>query len=189
VKLHIGLDLDGVFADFQRCYEELYWPYPEPLWDTYDGYRKRYTDEEFKRQIKAMGKTGSYRRLKPYPTAIATWNRLRHLPNTKLHVITHRPREAWADTVTWLEDHNLEADTLSFSSDKTIVRALGGNNADDIYMAIDDYDHHWSALSLAGVDAYLCDRPWNKTHGEITVTLSEFANHAEWHAKDIQDAL
>lgn len=181
MTVHVGLDLDGVFADFQTRYEDLYWPFAEPCWDVYDGYAKRYSSEEFKRQIKSMARQGHYGSLDLYPGAKACWDRLRALPNVKLHVITYRPKEAWEDTVYWLKFHSLDCDTLSFSADKTILRALAGKPAAfdcrGLLIAIDDWDKHWQANADVGVRSYLCDRPWNR--GNPTVTLDGFADRVE----------
>jgi hypothetical protein len=174
--IHVGLDLDGVFADFQGRYAELYWPYDEPLWDVYDGYKKRYTSEEFKRQVKHMARFGYYADLDLYPGARDCWRRIRALDNVKIHVLTYRPREAWASTVRWLESHDLEADSLHFTSDKTILKAVAGPSAWTI-VAIDDWDEHVTAMQDADIGAFLCARPWNQSQG--TISLARFANFVE----------
>jgi hypothetical protein len=179
--IHVGLDLDGVFADFQGRYEALYWPYHEPLWDVYDGYKKRYTSEEFKRQIKTMARNGHYATLDLYPGARECWQRIRALPNVKMHVLTYRPREAWADTALWLREHDLEADSLHFTSDKTILKAVAGPSAWDI-VVIDDWDEHVKATQAAGIISFLCDRPWNQSHG--TVGLARFA----WFVENLSES-
>lgn len=174
--IHVGLDLDGCFADFQSRYEELYWPFADPLWDVYDGYKKRFSADEFKRQIKNMAISGDYYALKLYPGAQECWQRIRALPNVKIHVLTHRPKEAWGQTADWLRIHKLDADSLHFTNDKTILKAVAGpGNQVGKLLAIDDYEAHWRAMADAAIMSFLAKRPWND-HIRATVTLERFAN-------------
>lgn len=161
--IHVGADLDGCMYPFIRGYNRKYSPgMTENDWTEFHAYRKwGVTDEEFKNQLKlgALWKR-LYDEEAPYVGVIGAWEKLKELP-VKTHVITYRPREAWGPTIAWLEEFGFQPDTLSFSSDKTILRALAGPDA-TILMMCEDTTAQFLQLLDAGIDAYLIDQPWNQ---------------------------
>jgi uncharacterized HAD superfamily protein len=81
--------------------------------------------------------------------------------NHTIHLVTSRGTGDWPHghslkrtTVEWLEHYCVPYDSLTFSHDKTIVRA-------DYF--VDDNLDNYEALRASGVTAYLMTRKWNQT--------------------------
>lgn len=70
-----------------------------------------------------------------------------------IHIVTHRPDEAYATTKRWLREHGVRFDSLTFSEDKTSVPT-------DVF--IDDRPKNVAELVAAGCKAVLFDQPWNR---------------------------
>lgn len=75
-----------------------------------------------------------------------------------LHVVTARgdtghPGQAEGMTRFWLAMHLPPISSLTFSADKTVVKA-------DVFL--EDKIENYDALDAAGVRAYLMNRPWNE---------------------------
>lgn len=176
MTIHVGLDLDGCMYPFITGYCRKYGP-PEAShdeWNEYAYYRTwGITDEQFKGHLKsgALWK-GLYDEEAPYVGVIGAWARLKELP-VKTHVITYRPREAWGPTIKWLEAFAMQPDSLHFSSDKTILRAVAGPDAKHLIMC-EDTVAQFEALMDAGIDAWLIDQPWNREI-ETDKRLPDFA--------------
>lgn len=92
-----------------------------------------------------------------------------------IHVVTDRragsPGMAQASTVAWLKGNDLPFDSLTFSSDKTVVKTD---------FMIEDKLENYDALHFAGTKSYLINRPWNQQPNEWPYrrrvnSLDEFA--------------
>lgn len=74
-----------------------------------------------------------------------------------IHFVTDRsfgePGMSALNSYRWFADHGLPYDSVTFSADKTVT---------DLDFFIDDKVENYDALDLAGVEVYLCDRPWNR---------------------------
>lgn len=112
----------------------------------------------------------------PYPGTRAALQRLVDAGHT-LHVVTARggmgtPGRAEGNTQFWLEHHLPLFESVTFSNDKTIVRA-------DAF--IEDRTNNYDALHFNGVRATLINRPWNVQEQEWpwrrrVNTMDEFAD-------------
>lgn len=176
MTIHVGVDADGCIYPFVTGYTRLYGPpgAGHDDWEDYNCFRQwGITDDQFKGHLKSGAKyKGLFSDEAPYPGVIGAWSRLRELP-VKVHLITHRVREAWGPTIEWLEAFGLEVDSLHFSSDKTILAAVAGPDASHLMMC-EDTVSHFVAVEEAGIDAYLIDQPWNREYS-TNKRLPDFA--------------
>lgn len=152
----LGIDLDGVVANFADAVRETYrvWFDGEiPPWTSWNHY------EEHTR-FSSIGELydwlldvpGFWRSLEPIPGALGALRDFRDEGHT-LKFITHRPDWAWVDTNEWLKDYGFGTVELHFADDKLSVPA-------QVY--IDDGPHVVEALVKAGgplVVRYV--QPWN----------------------------
>lgn len=175
MTIHVGFDLDGCMYPFTVGYDRRFRPNGAPEdWVDYNCYRQwGTTDEQFKGHLKSGARyKGLFSDEAPYPGVVEAWQRVAELP-VKTHVITHRVREAWGPTIEWLEAYVFQPDTLSFSSDKTILRALAGPDATHLMMCEDTFGQ-FEQLIIAEIDAYLIDQPWNR-HEETSKRVADFS--------------
>jgi hypothetical protein len=176
----VGVDLDGVVYPFVEafrsyCAHRLGTPdLPSPVdWHFYRSWG--IPDDQF---VKYMEEAATdydvFSMLPPEAGTADGWATLKAL-GVRIHVITHRPPAAWAQTANWLERWELVPDTLVFAKDKTVVShfAQPGKAA-----MVEDYTVAHDALVSAGVHAVLIDRPWNEGHPGIRVrSFADFATH------------
>lgn len=158
-RLRLGIDLDGVVADFNAGWMARYNRdfqadlRPEQIigWDQM-GTLTGFADMDgFWTWARGDGRT-VFRDLAPLPGAIETLHDLaaRH----DIAIITARHPWAISDTLAWIADHGIAASEVHFLEDKTSV-------ACDVY--IDDAPHQLEALVAAHPRATVCRRvaAWN----------------------------
>jgi 5'(3')-deoxyribonucleotidase len=191
--MRIGLDLDGVFYDFngsfrrhvisnkhrtdEQCTEAR-------LWRFYQEWGM--DDAEFMRHFVDGVNVGTiFRQGGATPGTRQALLEILDMGHT-LHVITDRsvglPGLAAKHTYEWLDEEFPKPITsVTFTADKTSVKTD---------MMIDDKLSNYEALVDAGVDAYLLDRPWNQTDDDRqkrVSTIQEFVvkvkEKTEWQAK------
>lgn len=171
MSLRLGIDLDGVVADFNEGWTRLYnaefgadlvadevtmWDAPAEL--THFG-----SMNGFWRWAATCGDGSSlFRVLRPYPGAVDALADLatRH----QVVILTTKPSYAASDTFAWIAEHRLPTTEVHIVDDKTAV-------ACDVYL--DDGDHNLEALLAIRSEALVCRyvRPWNKAHpGAVDVT-------------------
>ena len=170
-QLRLGIDLDGVVADFNAGWISRYngqfgtelLPEHVDIWDA-PTLMTHFTDMgEFWSWARTSGDGASiFRILEPYHGAIEALDRLarRH----RVVIVTTKPHFAVHDTFEWLAQHRVPTTEVHIVDDKTTVDC-------DIYL--DDADHNLSALRDAHPDATVCRyvRPWNAAHdGVVDVT-------------------
>jgi uncharacterized HAD superfamily protein len=83
----------------------------------------------------------------------ASWVRMLHSLGHSIHIVTSRPRAAIGFTSEWLDLHNFPFDSLTFSSDKTVVRT-------DAY--VEDQVKHYQSLEASESVPFLVTRGWNR---------------------------
>lgn len=92
----------------------------------------------------------------PYPNTKEAFDRIEAAGHT-IHIVTDRSfgtnGASEAATRAWLDRHKLPFDSLTFTSDKTVVR---------LDAMVDDKPENHAALQAAGVDSWLLTRAWNK---------------------------
>lgn len=125
---------------------------------------------------------GSLYRGAPYPGAVDALDRLRAAGHS-IHLVTARGFLVHGDlirrhTVEWVAEYRVPHDTLTFSKDKTIVRA-------DVF--VDDSEKNIRELNAAGIPCCMVDAAHNRhvEHDWRVASIAEFVDGlllAEAHA-------
>lgn len=166
-RLRLGIDLDGVVADFNAGWISRYnhefgtdlLPEHVDIWDA-PTLLTHFTDMgEFWAWARTSGGGSSiFRILEPYHGAVESLHRLarRH----HVVIVTTKPRFAVHDTYEWLAQHRIPTTEVHIVDDKTTVSC-------DVYL--DDADHNLVALRHARPESTVCRfvRPWNEPHDGV----------------------
>ena len=160
-QLRIGVDLDGVvydFADSFRRYligegyrsSDLPDPWKWNTWECWGMSQEEWLDH-FSAGVEAGVIFGTG---EPFPGAVEALQRLWNSYHD-IHIVTHRTvhPDAIGWTAKWLAEHDIPHTSLTFAKDKTVVPV-------DVF--IEDNVENAFALSAAGTEAVLMDRPWNR---------------------------
>jgi len=179
-NLRLGIDLDGVVADFNSGWVERYnRDFGADLnveqiveWDAPTHLTHFSSMGEFWKWARTCGEGRSlFRPLRPYPDALESLRLLRRRGH-KIVILTTKPGFAIHDTFAWLSEHEVPTTEVHILDDKTTV-------ACDVYL--DDADHNLEALSVTHPDAGTCRfvRPWNSpAPGLVDVeSWAEFLSH------------
>jgi 5'(3')-deoxyribonucleotidase len=166
--LRLGIDLDGVVADFSAGwiakYNESFGTTLTPdhvdVWDAPTLLTHFVDMGEFWHWASTSGGGASiFRVLEPYRGAVETLHRLarRH----QIVIVTTKPDFAIHDTYEWIAEHRIPTREVHIVDDKTTVEC-------DLYL--DDADHNLTALRRARPTAMVCRfvRPWNHGHEGVT---------------------
>lgn len=169
--LRLGVDLDGVVADFNAGWIGLYnaefgaslstddvvmWNAPVLL--THFASMRQF----WKWAARAADGASIFRVLEPFPGALDALHRLAE--HHSIVIVTTKPRFAISDTFEWLEEHALPTAEVHVVDDKPTVGC-------DVYL--EDADHNLEAMRERRPDALVCRyvRPWNQAHaGVLDVT-------------------
>lgn len=158
-RLRLGIDLDGVCADFNAGWTRRYNAAfgtdvvhtDVVAWDGVVGLTHFEDMDEFWSWARA-DRPSFFRDLPLVPGARETLRELarRH----RIVIITAKPRWAVPDTLGWLAEHELPVDEVHFTFDKPSVPA-------DVYL--DDAPTFLNELVERRADATVCRfvRPWN----------------------------
>lgn len=162
-RLRLGIDLDGVVADFNTGWMERYnREFGAALHDSqvtsWDG-MVRLTHFPSMDEFWAWAQQGGasiFRDLPPFPGAVETMRELA----TEHRIVIISSKFDWAipDTLAWMSEHRLPAREIHFVWDKTTVSC-------DVYL--EDAPHNLEDLVAAHPDALVCRmvRAWNKPVG------------------------
>ena len=108
----------------------------------------------------------------PFPGAVDALHRIAAAGHT-IHLVTARGFLAHgpaikAQTIAWLDEHQVPHDTLTFSRDKTVVPC-------DWF--VDDNVDNATAVAATGTRAYLLRQPWNQHNQTLPAVqdVPEFA--------------
>lgn len=163
-RLRLGIDLDGVVADFNAGWIERYnaqfgsdlLPEHVDIWDA-PTLLTHFTDmSEFWSWARTAGSGASiFRVLQPYHGAIEALERLSRRDH--IVIVTTKPRFAVHDTFEWLAEHRVPTTEVHIVDDKSVVDC-------DVYL--DDADHNIEALVGAHPTSLVCRyvRPWATSH-------------------------
>lgn len=160
--MRLGIDLDGCCYDFhgamrryltqRKGYAASELPEPD-RWNVWDcwGLDRQEWQTLF---VQGVAEGVLFRQGDTYPDVAWTIDRLRAAGHT-IHIVTDRDVHpaAASSTTRWLADQAIPYDTLTFSSDKTVVPV-------DVF--IEDSPDNARTLEDAGVQVLLMDRPWNR---------------------------
>lgn len=165
--LRLGIDLDGVVADFNAGWIDRYnndfggalLPEHVDVWDAPTLLTHFTHMDEFWSWARTSGGGASiFRVLQPYHGAIAALQRLarRH----RVVIVTTKPDFAVHDTFEWLAEHRVPTNEVHIVDEKWTVPC-------DVYL--DDADHNLAALRAKRPDAVVCRyvRPWNDAHDGV----------------------
>lgn len=171
-KMRIGVDIDGVLADFNSAYIDLciavagadYFPprpFDIPTWNYPEFYS--YTDAEVSRVWRAIEDDASFwRDLKAYDDAREALGKLAllELGNADVYFVTSRPGQtAKEQTEAWLRMHGWDRATVLISSAKgAVAKAL------KLTHYVDDRDLNCVDVrdTSPSTAVYVVDRPWNR---------------------------
>lgn len=117
----------------------------------------------------------------PIPHALTALRRLRNFGH-RVHIVTARGygpmgEQIQMETRDWISTWNVPLDTLTFTKDKTSVKAD---------FALDDGIHNYEALNAAGVACSLMDAVHNQHYevppGRRAYSVGQFADQVLWAA-------
>ena len=162
--LRLGIDLDGVIADFNAGWIERYnaqfgtdlLPEHVDIWDAPTLLTHFVDMGEFWSWARTAGGGPSiFRVLQPYHGALEALHRLSELHH--IVILTTKPEFAVHDTFEWLAEHRVPTTEVHILTDKASVDC-------DVYL--DDADHNIEALVAARPEALVCRfvRPWSRSH-------------------------
>ena len=169
--LRLGIDLDGVIADFNSGWMDRY----NRQFDTslatesvqsYDGLLDLThfaSIAEFWRWASDLGDGSIFRHLPAYDGAVEAVTRLAHQGH-RIVILTTKPPWGVSDTYAWLAEKQIPTTEVHILTDKWVVDC-------DIYL--DDAPHVLEPLVNHRPDATVCRyvRPWNKpVPGAVDVT-------------------
>lgn len=161
--MRLGIDLDGVVADFNAGWMKLHADefgtelQPEMV-VTWDGLHQLggFADmRAFWAWAKGSDDRASiFRHLEPYPSAIESLRLLRKRKHA-IVIVTTKPAWARVDTFRWLADHDLPTNEVHLTDRKYEVDC-------DVYL--DDAPHVLEQLVERRPDRLICRfvRPWNR---------------------------
>lgn len=160
--LRLGIDLDGVVADFNRGWTVAYnrsfgaqlsadmvrtWDSPLSLTHFHDM-------DAFWSWARGQGRNGVFRELDPYPGAVEALHEL-HGEGHDLVIVSAKPDWAVPGTLEWLAEHRIPTREIHFTEHKHRVSC-------DVYL--DDAPGQLAEIARERAsDAIVCRfvRPWN----------------------------
>ncbi len=173
--MRLGIDLDGVVADFDGEWIRRYnAEFGTALtldaishWDVYPEITRFADMDGFWDWLRGSDGPRIFRSLEPYDSAIAALRRLR-ANGHDIVVLTSRPDWAVSDTFAWIAEHSVPTREIHVLHAKWRV-------ACDVYL--DDAPHTLRQLRHQRTGALVCRfvRPWNEP-------LSEVGDIADWEA-------
>lgn len=181
-RLRLGIDLDGVVADFNSGwmarYNREFDAHLEAShvvsWDGMVGLTHFASMDEFWAWAQ-LGGASIFRELPAFPGAVETMTRL--AADHRVVIVSSKFDWAIPDTLAWLSEQRVPAREIHFVWDKTSVPC-------DVYL--EDAPHNLEALVAAHPDALVCRmvQPWNKPlAGAVDVAdWDEFAAAVEERA-------
>jgi 5'(3')-deoxyribonucleotidase len=160
--LRLGIDLDGVVADFNRGWTSVYNRVFEAdltadmvtTWDSPLALTHFPDMDEFWDWAKNHGGHSVFRHLEPYPGAVETLRELNR-EGHDLVILTAKPDWAVHDTLKWVADHRIPTREIHCTEDKHAVTC-------DVYL--DDAPAQLRSLTTRRAPAAtVCRfvRPWN----------------------------
>lgn len=159
--MRLGIDLDGVVADFNRGWVHLYNrqfgtsldPGEVDAWDGIPGLTHFEDMGDFWRWSSDLDGRTLFWHLEPYPGAVEALHDLDR-DGHQIVIITTKPRFAVDDTRQWIAEHRLPVSEIHILEDKWTVDC-------DVYL--DDGPHILPRLVARRPDRVVCRyvRPWN----------------------------
>ncbi len=161
--LRLGIDLDGVVADFNRGWTQAYnagfgatlSPEMVTTWDSPVELTHFADMPSFWNWARDHGGHSVFRHLEPYPTAVETLRGLNRAGHD-IVIISAKPDWAVHDTLEWLADHRIPTREIHFTDAKHGI-------ACDVYLDdAPDQVHRIAAARSAAAVVCRFVRPWNE---------------------------
>ena len=159
--MRLGIDLDGVIADFNAGWMHRYneehgtnlRPEMVQTWDAFVPLTRFNTEAEFWEWARNDGGHGLFRDLPVFPDALESLKRLSR--DHKIVIITTKPPWATAETFAWIADHEIPTREVHITGRKWEVDC-------DVYL--DDGPHNLELLVSERPNRTVCRfiRPWNE---------------------------
>lgn len=158
--MRLGIDLDGVIADFNAGWMRLYnqdfnadlKPEMVQTWDAFVSLTRFNSNREFWEWAKSAGGEGLFRHLPLFPDAPGSLERLSR--NHKIVIITTKPPWAVSETYAWIADNKIPTHEVHITTKKWEIDC-------DVYL--DDGPHNLKALVAKRPrrTVFRFVRPWN----------------------------
>lgn len=186
----VAIDLDGVLYPFSRefhtfCSKALGAPdLPHAKhWHFYEDWGL--SENEYNHLLLEAVHAGVFIEGRPPLSSRTVWGLLK-MAGIRIHIITARPPEAWADTTWWLQEHGLLADSLHFTDNKALFSGIVGNG---MGMMLDDAPKYLQSVkSCANVIPVAFDQPWNRDFDCLrTQTLLGFSRLVELYNRQEEE--
>lgn len=161
----VAIDLDGVVYPFAKefhkfCSKALNNDSLPPATDWLFYEKWGLTKDEYHHLLLEAVNAGVFIDGEPPIGAQAAWTVISAM-GAKIHVITARPTEAWADTTWWLDQWKLRADSLHFTEDKWLFAYM--LNMEGKGMMLDDSPIYLNSVSqYDSIIPVVYDQPWNR---------------------------
>ena len=160
--MKIGLDLDGVVADYHTFFiSNVNKRYGKELkledWTDYEFSKSGLPVKKIWEIIHSHARNSGFKYLKPLYGARKGIRVLREAGHT-IHVVTHRFDEARLDTLAWLDQYKIEFESLSFTGDKGKIGQILG-----LDVMIEDSMPKAQDIANHGIRTLLYSRPWNNS--------------------------
>jgi hypothetical protein len=168
MSLRIGLDLDGVVADWVssaiKVLKDRGSIIPEqapPYWD----WLKEHARPEDWKFLWGPAMKFSYQFAEPYKGSVEFANRLKNFGD--VIIMTSRPKGSWTATIQWWWDHMgyTPAGFNFFDSGLDKYRVHTDVFIEDNLNYANDYAHKW-LMGYDNPEVFLLDRPWNQGYTE-----------------------
>lgn len=170
--MRLGIDLDGVVADFNTGWMTRYnaehgtdlHPTQIAEWDAMMVHGHFRDIDEFWEWARNDAGPGLFRHLPVYPDALETLDRLSK--NHDIVIITTKPEWAGPETFEWIGEHRIPTTEVHITGEKWRIDC-------DVYL--DDGPHNLESLVVERPDRTICRfvQPWN-TPVEGTIDIDSW---------------
>lgn len=168
-KINVGLDIDGVLADFTLAWHNLY-PEISPTPNTW------YLDKKIGERFKKMKADGI---LDEFYLNIPPLIKAEEIPFEPCCYITARPVDSKI-TEEWLEKHGYpKKPVITVGINISKIDAAKQNDVD---IFIDDHYENFLELNNAGIFTYLYTASWNKMYNVGNMRLDSLKNLPLFHS-------
>lgn len=168
--LVVAIDIDGVLADYPRCFydwvslETSITPCDYDSSDPFVAFSGRMTPAELK-ELKSRYRQSGYKRYLPTVDGAVGFTRRMHELGYKVVLLSSRPVVRYArifyDTIHWLNENGFHYDAIMWDEEKE-SRLMNEFRVEQIAAFIDDESRNVELVSGCGIPSHLFSRPYNQ---------------------------